>query len=48
LLEFIGSTPATNNGHKGEIPVNDGRTFLATLTPIPDVGRAIIMQVSKS
>lgn len=48
LLEFIGSTPVTDNGHKGEIPVNDGRTFHATLTPIPDVGRAIIMQVSKS
>ena len=27
-----------------EIPINDDRTFYATFTPIPDVGRAIIMQ----
>lgn len=44
LLDFIAATPNTNHSHKTEIPLEDGRTFYATLTPIPEVGRAIIMQ----
>jgi two-component system NtrC family sensor kinase len=44
LLEFIANASDTNNSHKGEISLDDGRMFYATLMPIPDVGRAIIMQ----
>jgi two-component system NtrC family sensor kinase len=44
LLQFISTAPDIGNSRKGEIPLDDGRTFYATLTPIPEVGRAIIMQ----
>ncbi len=44
LLELIAATPDTGATHKSEIPFDDGRTFYAALTPIPDVGRAIVMQ----
>jgi len=37
-------TVETVQPHKSEIPLADGRTFYATLTPVPKVGRAIIMQ----
>lgn len=43
LLELIASAPSAGS-HKCEIPLADGRTFYATLTPIPDVGQAVIMQ----
>lgn len=44
LLDFVAAGPDVGGSHKDEIPLEDGRTFYATLTPIPDVGRAIIMQ----
>ena len=44
LLEFIRSTSSAGNSRRAEIPLDDGRAFYATLTPIPQVGRAIIMQ----
>jgi two-component system NtrC family sensor kinase len=44
LVDFVTSAPETGLAQKTEIPLNDGRTLYATLTPIPDVGRAVIMQ----
>ncbi|NJN97840.1 MAG: response regulator [Anaerolineales bacterium] len=44
LLELIAVAPVTGSSHKREIPLADGRIFYATLTPIPDVGQAVIMQ----
>jgi two-component system NtrC family sensor kinase len=44
LINLIASAPDSGNSHKSEIPLDDGRTFYATLTPIPEVGRAVIMQ----
>lgn len=44
LLKLIGDASEEGNSHKDEIPLADGRTFYATLTPIPGVGQAIIMQ----
>jgi signal transduction histidine kinase/DNA-binding response OmpR family regulator len=44
LVDFVTSAPETGSAQKDEIPVSDGRTLYATLTPIPDVGRAVIMQ----
>jgi signal transduction histidine kinase/CheY-like chemotaxis protein/putative methionine-R-sulfoxide reductase with GAF domain len=44
LVDFVTGAPETGLAQKGEIPVGDGRTLYATLTPIPDVGRAVIMQ----
>ncbi|GIK41446.1 MAG: hypothetical protein BroJett011_52790 [Chloroflexota bacterium] len=44
LLDLIASAPDIGSSHKREIPLNDGRVFYATLTPIPEVGRAVIMQ----
>lgn len=44
LLNFITTASPTESSRKAEIPLQDGRTFYATLTPIPEVGRAIIMQ----
>jgi two-component system NtrC family sensor kinase len=44
LLKLIGTASKEGNSHKDEIPLADGRTFYATLTPIPGVGQAIIMQ----
>jgi two-component system NtrC family sensor kinase len=44
LFELLGITPESGYHHKGEISLNDGRTFYGTLSPIPGVGRAIVMQ----
>src|SRR5262249_32149667 len=44
LLQLIEAMPEPNNGHKGEVPPPDGRTLYATLTAIPEIGQAIIMQ----
>jgi len=44
LLELIASAPTSGGSHKREIPLADGRVFYAALTPIPDVGQAVIMQ----
>jgi two-component system NtrC family sensor kinase len=44
LVDFVTSAPETGSAQKGEIPLSDGRTLYATLTPIPGVGRAVIMQ----
>ncbi|MCB0170176.1 MAG: response regulator [Anaerolineae bacterium] len=42
--DFISTRLNPGSSHKGELPLADGRTFYATLTAIPEVGRAIIMQ----
>lgn len=44
LVSFVTNAPETGSAQKSEIPLNDGRTLYATLTPIPGVGRAVIMQ----
>jgi two-component system NtrC family sensor kinase len=44
LVNFVANAPETGSAQKSELPLSDGRTFYATLTPIPDVGRAVIMQ----
>jgi len=44
LLNFIATTSKAGGSRKGEVPLADGRTFYAVLTPMPQVGRAIIMQ----
>lgn len=44
LFKLIASAPDTGQSHKSEIPLDDSRTFYATLTSIPEVGRAVIMQ----
>jgi two-component system NtrC family sensor kinase len=44
LLDLMASAPDAGSSHKREIPLDDGRIFYATLTPIPEVGRAVIMQ----
>jgi len=44
LVDFVTSAPEIGSAQKREIPISDGRTLYATLTPIPDVGRAVIMQ----
>ncbi|MBE7552294.1 MAG: response regulator [Anaerolineales bacterium] len=44
LLDLIASAPDIGSSHKREISLEDGRVFYATLTPIPEVGRAVIMQ----
>ena len=44
LVNFVTGAPETGSAQKGEIPLDDGRTLYATLTPIPGVGRAVIMQ----
>lgn len=44
LLDLIALSPDTGSSHKQEIPLEDGRVFYATLTSIPDVGRAVVMQ----
>lgn len=42
--DFISTKLNPGSSHKSELPLADGRTFYATLTAIPKVGRAIIMQ----
>ncbi|HXV41954.1 MAG TPA: ATP-binding protein, partial [Anaerolineae bacterium] len=44
LISLIAAAPDSGSSHKSEIPLDDGRTFYASLTPIPEVGRAVIMQ----
>jgi two-component system phosphate regulon sensor histidine kinase PhoR len=44
LIKFVSSAPETGSAQKSEIPLGDGRTLYATLTPIPGVGRAVVMQ----
>lgn len=44
LVDFIAANAGLGSSQKSELTLDDGRTFYATLTPIPDVGRAIIMQ----
>jgi two-component system phosphate regulon sensor histidine kinase PhoR len=44
LVEFAAGVPEASQAQKDEIFLDDGRVFYATLTPIPDVGHAIIMQ----
>jgi two-component system phosphate regulon sensor histidine kinase PhoR len=44
LAEFVAGVPEASPAQKDEIFLDDGRVFYATLTPIPDVGHAIIMQ----
>jgi two-component system NtrC family sensor kinase len=44
LLKLVASLADGGYSHKQEIPLADGRTFYATLTSIPEVGRAVIMQ----
>jgi two-component system phosphate regulon sensor histidine kinase PhoR len=44
LVDFVASAPEAGSAQKDEIFLNDGRVFYATLTPVPDVGHAIIMQ----
>jgi signal transduction histidine kinase len=44
LIQWIAAAPNTSSSHKQEIPLEDGRIFYASLTPVPDVGRAVIMQ----
>jgi two-component system NtrC family sensor kinase len=44
LVDFVTKAPEAGSSRKGEIPLSDGRTLYATLTPIPGVGRAVIMQ----
>lgn len=44
LMALIKNTSDAGNSHKAEIPVEAGRTFYATLTAVPEVGRAVIMQ----
>ena len=43
LVDFVTNAPETGSA-QSEIPISGGRTLYATLTPIPDVGRAVIMQ----
>ncbi len=44
LINFVTSAAETGLAQRSEIPLDDGRTLYATLTPIPGVGRAVIMQ----
>jgi two-component system phosphate regulon sensor histidine kinase PhoR len=44
LVEFVAAAPKGGTAQKDEILLDDGRVFYATLTPVPDVGHAIIMQ----
>ncbi len=44
LLKFIAAASNTESSHKDEILLSDGRTFYATLTPVPNVGRAVVMK----
>jgi len=44
LVNFVADAPETGPARKSEISLDDGRTLYATLTPIPGVGRAVIMQ----
>ena len=43
LLEIL-NQDNNNTPYRGEIPLEDGRVFSAQVTPIPEVGLALIMQ----
>ncbi len=44
LVDFVTDTSGVGSAQKSEISLRDGRTLYATLSPIPGVGRAVIMQ----
>jgi signal transduction histidine kinase/CheY-like chemotaxis protein len=44
LINFVATAPEEGSAQKSEIPLADTRTLYATLSPIPGVGRAVIMQ----
>jgi two-component system NtrC family sensor kinase len=44
LLQLLEVAPDAHDSHKGEVSLEDGRTLYATLTAIPEIGQAIIMQ----
>ncbi len=44
LLDLVIATNDTSTNYKNEVSLDDGRTFYITVTPIPNVGRAIVMQ----
>ncbi len=44
LLDFITQLPGTGLVRNASLTVNDGQRFRATLTPIQDIGRSIVMQ----
>ncbi len=44
LLKLVAAASESGNSHKDEILLSDGRTFYASLTSVPNVGRAIVMK----
>ena len=44
LLKLVAAASEMDSSHKDEILLSDGRTFYASLTPVPNVGRAIVMK----
>ncbi len=44
LQKFVAADAPQNESHKDEILLSDGRTFYATLTLVPNVGRAVVMK----
>jgi two-component system phosphate regulon sensor histidine kinase PhoR len=44
LLKLVATAVDTNFSHKEEILLSDGRTFYATLIPVPLVGQAVVMK----
>jgi len=44
LLKFLSQAKNSEGSRKDEILLSDGRTFYATLTPVPKVGRAVVMK----
>ena len=44
LLSMLSQTRATRTSTRSEVPLDDGRTFNAQLTPIAGVGRVLVMQ----
>ncbi len=44
LLKLVASAAESGQSHRDEILLSDGRTFSATLTPVPGVGLAVVMK----
>jgi signal transduction histidine kinase/DNA-binding response OmpR family regulator len=44
LQKLVAEAAGSNTIHKAEILLSDGRTYYATLTPVPAVGHTIVMQ----
>ena len=44
LIEFITQAPDTGLVRNSRIRVSTGRVYRATLTPIRDIGRSVVMQ----